>query len=986
MKHFFAGFFIFIAVILISQLFDFTVYTAEQRVIISEVAASAPSGEEWIEIVNISDEDIDLTGWIFWENGTNHRLSLPTSSILVAGGIAIIAQNADWFHSAYPNVSFVIDSSWSSLKESGEEIGLKNSAGETVELFTYPAATDNPIERTSSNHIATQYWVVGDTPGTWNYAQSPSFANNNAPTFIITEIYPAPNDGETERVLIQNTGGASTSPVTISVHDAARELAVTTSFFAGNQTITLSWSGARLNNTGDTVVLFANGVEVDRYEYMAADVTKGQAIILTGGGVAAPEKNTTLQTTSTIIISPSDVVINEFVSDPSDGKEEFVELYNNTGNTIDLNGWWIEDGSEAKTTLSGNILPYGFALITKIKGNLNNSGDDIRLFDVGEQLIDQVVYGDWQGAMVDVATDPYAMARRSDGLDTNSGNDFSITEVLTPNGTNQIYDPNQTVQEQVQSYAGLRINELLPDPEGDDAEGEFIELINTGSAVISLEGVRLRDQSGKRFNLVGLLRPGAIRAYKRAQTGIVLNNSNGDRVRLETAAGTVLDEVTYTSSKKAESYSLIDGIYQWTQKPTPNNVNVLKQKNHTPVAIIDAPTIVAPGTQVTFDASDSTDEDGDALTYAWRLGVVSSSAMVVEQTYDLPGVYEIHLTITDERGEEATAVHILTVQDGSTVITIDQQDLVSYVFLSEVQPNPEGSDSAEFVELYNPTDRTISVAGLKLDDEEGGSRAYTIPEGAEIMPGSYLVFGKQETKIAFNNTVDSVRLLRPDNTVIAETSYGAALEGASYAIIDDEWQWTGMVTPGGENKQAPLAIKGAQTVRVGVKHKPVYTVDIVDIRQFDPGDNVQTQGVVLVEPGVLGSQYIYIHNERGLQIYSHKSEFGTIKTGDRVTVKGELSEAYGEMRLKISGETDLIKVDHPGEPAPEVINVIDIGEEAEGGFVQVHGEVTERKTHYLYLDDGTAEVKVYMKQGTGIAAKQYDVGDLLSVTGIVSER
>ena len=91
-----------------------------------------------------------------------------------------------------------------------------------------------------------------------------------------------------------------------------------------------------------------------------------------------------------------DIVINELVSDPADGYDEFVELYNRSGGSIDLNSWWIEEGSGAKTTLSSAIGVHGFSVIEKPKGNLNNSGDIVRLFAPTGSLIDAVAYGNWE--------------------------------------------------------------------------------------------------------------------------------------------------------------------------------------------------------------------------------------------------------------------------------------------------------------------------------------------------------------------------------------------------------------------------------------------------------------------------------------------------------------------------------------------------------------------------------------------------------------
>ncbi len=45
------------------------------------------------------------------------------------------------------------------------------------------------------------------------------------------------------------------------------------------------------------------------------------------------------------------------------------------------------------------------------------------------------------------------------------------------------------------------IKELLPNPQGDDTQNEWIRLINTGDTEISLSGLTLADSGGKIFSL-----------------------------------------------------------------------------------------------------------------------------------------------------------------------------------------------------------------------------------------------------------------------------------------------------------------------------------------------------------------------------------------------------------------------------------------------------------------------------------------------------
>jgi len=108
---------------------------------INEVGAYATSSHEWVEIYNKGSESVDLNGWKFWENSTNHGLSVSTTdAVLAPGEYGVIAQDANQFLIDYPSFTgSVFDSSWSSLREEGELIGLKDGGLNLVEQFIYVA-------------------------------------------------------------------------------------------------------------------------------------------------------------------------------------------------------------------------------------------------------------------------------------------------------------------------------------------------------------------------------------------------------------------------------------------------------------------------------------------------------------------------------------------------------------------------------------------------------------------------------------------------------------------------------------------------------------------------------------------------------------------------------------------------------------------------------------------------------------------------------
>ena len=90
-------------------------------------------------------------------------------------------------------------------------------------------------------------------------------------------------------------------------------------------------------------------------------------------------------------------LINEFVSNTSSG--EWVELFNPTSEIIDLTEWELmqltnPSGAPEEASfvsLSGEIAPKSF--IIAAGSNLNNTGDWIGLYDSGEELVDQVSFG-----------------------------------------------------------------------------------------------------------------------------------------------------------------------------------------------------------------------------------------------------------------------------------------------------------------------------------------------------------------------------------------------------------------------------------------------------------------------------------------------------------------------------------------------------------------------------------------------------------------
>jgi DNA/RNA endonuclease YhcR with UshA esterase domain len=209
--------------------------------------------------------------------------------------------------------------------------------------------------------------------------------------------------------------------------------------------------------------------------------------------------------------------------------------------------------------------------------------------------------------------------------------------------------------------------------------------------------------------------------------------------------------------------------------------------------------------------------------------------------------------------------------------------------------------------------------------------------------------------------------------------------------VNDKWFWTTALTPGKENiisvTDSESVIKVTKSMDSGAKkskQKIVVETTLEKIKELEVGDLVKTTGIVAVLPGVLGSQYFYIVGSPGVQVYSYKKDFPNLRIGDYVEVNGELSISNGEQRIKTKQADDIKVIEHREAPVADKFTCEEVNEEFTGQLVSVTGEVVERKSSNVYLDDGTDEVLAYIKKATGINTGNIKEGEIITLTGLVS--
>lgn len=103
------------------------------------------------------------------------------------------------------------------------------------------------------------------------------------------------------------------------------------------------------------------------------------------------------------------------------------------------------------------------------------------------------------------------------------------------------------------------LNEWFPNPAGDDAAGEFVELYNQGTTPASLDRYAIGTGAKRRFSLTGrTIPPEGFLTLRRADTKLTLKNTDGE-LFLYGPDGRVLDHAGFKgSAPEGKSFSRMD--------------------------------------------------------------------------------------------------------------------------------------------------------------------------------------------------------------------------------------------------------------------------------------------------------------------------------------------------------------------------------------------------------------------------------------------
>ncbi len=438
------------------------------------------------------------------------------------------------------------------------------------------------------------------------------------------------------------------------------------------------------------------------------------------------------------------------------------------------------------------------------------------------------------------------------------------------------------------------------------------------------------------------------------------------------------------------------------------------------------------------------------ITYGDRSGELAALAL----WRDGRPIQQLDLPVGQQRWEVSVPAlpnsllyAVATQADGDFAVTAPVYVLPATdgrVVLNEVLPAPWGDYNGdgevntddEFIELYNPSDSPLSLAGWQLLDaaaDNGHGRAVTLGTKHVINAKSWLLLFRNETYLSLNNEAEHVRLLDPTGTEVDRIAWAVQPgRGATLGRLADGGEWAvNSPTPGSANvafsvdqiAAYPTALpRDPGTQQPQDKDDDEDDDDENDLPppvQLDPTHGqaggppasvaqsklagleaaVEFYGVVTAPPGLFNAT-IYVADPApdptngplagiGINVYLRRAGYPPLQEGDRVRVRGTLKSFRGELELQLADASGIWRIAAGRPLAPLPIAASEVGETLEGRLVTFQGVVSGWQGDSIYLRDPAAPerraVRVTVRSSTGWRRPYVNRGELWEVTGIVSQ-
>jgi PKD repeat protein len=279
-------------------------------------AAGTDTKHEWVEVYNDGDAT-DLSTFKFYENGSNHGLTLHSGSATIsANGYAIIADDAATFLIDFPSYTGPLFDASFSLSNMGETVSLRSTDLVDVATANY-TADSGALGDGNSIHFINGSWVSrSPSPG----SVAPSGSQPPAPTTQTGQNTSSSVFSESEAPKITVDAGPDKTVVV-----GAGAVFSATAYGLKQEPLT---SARYVWNLG-------NAVTKEGKSILYAYTIPGTYIVTVDASNAGVSATDRVQVT----VVPADIVVTR-------ANQDYIEIENRTSYELDLGLWQVRVGTQ----------------------------------------------------------------------------------------------------------------------------------------------------------------------------------------------------------------------------------------------------------------------------------------------------------------------------------------------------------------------------------------------------------------------------------------------------------------------------------------------------------------------------------------------------------------------------------------------------------------------------------------------------------------
>ncbi len=430
------------------------VQLSEERndIVVNEIMFAPSSNEpEWIELYNRSNKIIEIKNYLVADAADTIQIN-DKSFLLNPSSYLIIAKDSS-IHSFYKIESTIFISNFPSLNNSSDKIIVLDSLERVIDSLSYSSkwggANGKSLERISTEIISTD-------SSNWKT----SLSKESGSPGRVNSVTQKDNDVELNKIIF-NPG----QPVfgdRVSIIAGVKNTGKLTMAFnlqlSEDENLD-SLADKFLETSKDLQLIPTDSLEFT-FNYKVENLEREKAFIVKVFNSADEDTSNNVLWKS---ISPgyksNSVLVNEIMYTPVNGEPEWIELFNNSQDTIDLKDWTVNDiiTTPVKVKISKNKLlfpPKSFLVLSKdssivlfhrkIESDivmvalpvLNNDEDGVVIKDSRGAIIDSVHYFKTFGGQ-----SGYSLERISVEQNSNSSSNWKSSkdlEMSTPGRINSI--------------------------------------------------------------------------------------------------------------------------------------------------------------------------------------------------------------------------------------------------------------------------------------------------------------------------------------------------------------------------------------------------------------------------------------------------------------------------------------------------------------------------------------------------------------------